>query len=146
MPVSFLEYRQLQELFDNSLNWDWDYISDTIASAFFSINGVDYEVDFMYGSLYDSWTLDFYPSNTEADTDAIINDYKANIVFATVIDIAYNFVEKFSPEKLTFEGAKGELQRGVFYKKLIKRYMPDNYSVSIREDEQAVTFIITKVE
>lgn len=80
------------------------------------------------------------------------NQESTLIVLSTVIKILSEFVEKIKPRTLKFEGTKEsssnniQRKRTSVYRRLIKKFIPDNYTFEEKETISDIVFIIKKKE
>lgn len=110
------------ELFSKPLEWSWTSRSDTLWTARFEVDGIDYQVYFTYDNEsqdYPTWEVEF-----AALDDRINNPYgvsgtgHASTVFATVLDIIKDF-KSTHKEFITFTA--DEPSRKKLYTSLVKK-------------------------
>src|ERR1700692_3210872 len=105
--IPTMRYQELTELFDNKAVWKWTKMSDYETVARFAIADNNYAVGFGivsddgYGN---SATWEFaFESN---GAFGLTGSKNAFAVFATVADIALDFIKKAKPYKIQFSASK----------------------------------------
>lgn len=156
-----LDEARLDELMDRPLSYEWQETyrnragQITMVPVLFYSNGIEYEVLFdMLGSKNDRWMMEFSHRGDGVDSGVYSPKRiegqprgKPMEVFATVVKIASEFINTYSPDNLTFATAHEGLKK--VYMAMARMLQPEltklGYRVSFSSNNDQLRGDITKI-
>jgi hypothetical protein len=143
-----MRYQELTELFNNKVDWKWEYTDNEEYQGTFDVGDNRYELTV---SLYrpGTWELAF-----AADGDVQVTgdfnkegDGGALRVFATVAEMTLAFMKKEMPKILSFSASKSNSTRVTLYRRMAKKLGSNlSYNVRERDDGDELWFFLLNPE
>jgi hypothetical protein len=130
-----MTFRTWIEIFDQPLPWrwlsSWEPLSQweptppgEVAAGFEVGDDKYYEVYFTPEKYGGGWSW-LFKQIRPTKSVGVTRTGSAPLVFATVMDIAKEFVRKYKPKKLSFDANAGELSRQKLYNRMVDKFAPE---------------------
>lgn len=140
----------------STIDWEWKDVQSTSASAEFVVNGNPYVVSFIKYQTRDTssmlslnlidmlpptaWSIQFTAGPGFGVKHATGTGGEMQ-VFATIMEITKQFIEKLNPQAVEFSSSTKEPSREPLYRRLLKMFGQQGWKTTIVNDDEVGAII-----